>query len=134
VNPLRKGDYVVCRFNGSRNGDLIVGVVESVRSHGRIVLKNLLTEKPSLKRVDVLLRRNAVVPKRVAVQIATNFKSHKSVPFARLEALKLAAEYDPVKKDRVVDLVSRFNALTADDQQRFSRRVWPTVLSAFGVD
>lgn len=61
----RKGQFVICLFDGKRNGDVIMGRIESVRADGHVLLKSLIgdTEKPRVKRAEVLAKRNIVCSK-----------------------------------------------------------------------
>lgn len=72
---LRKDQYVLCKYNGD-NGDLIVGRIESVRRGGDVLLTNLLTGNRSVKKSEVLLRRNVVVHKKYADEVVRRGKEH----------------------------------------------------------
>jgi hypothetical protein len=66
--PVKAGQYYAAAYNGD-NGDLIVGLVKSVRRNGEVILKNLLSGKNSTKSISVLLRRNKRITKAQAAQI-----------------------------------------------------------------
>jgi len=87
---FRKGNYVLCRYQGD-NGDLIAGCVESVRRNGDIILRNLLTDARSVKRVDVLEDRNVVVPKYLALGVVDTYTAHGKAK-AREAAVEAVAD------------------------------------------
>jgi hypothetical protein len=69
VSEFKKGQYVACRHNGTGNGDLIVGRIQSVRSSGHVICQNLLTGVTSTKLARVLRKRNFLVSKKEAYSI-----------------------------------------------------------------
>jgi hypothetical protein len=88
----RKGYYVVCKYKGDRNGDLIVGIIDSVRSNGKVICTNLLTGSPSTKDIKVFMKRNIIVPKRRALSVVELFKSTGDRTQARDMAVALACK------------------------------------------
>lgn len=65
MSEFKKGQYVICRYDGRRNGDVVMGRIESVRKDGHVLITSLIGDgdKPRVKRADVLAKRNVVVPK-----------------------------------------------------------------------
>jgi hypothetical protein len=90
---FKKGQHVVCKYQGE-GGDLIVGVVDSVRTNGDVILVNLLSNTKSTKKASVLAKRNKVVPKAVALQVLKSSKD-KSVIRQNAIAAAKAAEVAP---------------------------------------
>jgi hypothetical protein len=84
----RKGQHVVCAYHGD-NGDLIVGRVESVRSNGDVILRNLLTDNRSVKGREILSQRNVIVSKRQAQRVVDE-ASHSNAKEARKLAVVIA--------------------------------------------
>lgn len=121
---FKKGQYVVCRYDGD-NGDLIVGKVESVRSNGEVLLTNLLTNGHSVKSHAVLVARNKIVPKKVALHLWRTFhtlvatSSDASARRAvRKEAITVAAAAKAVAarpvKARIKEVIVTFYVLLCD--------------------
>lgn len=88
TSPFKKGHYYVARYKGN-NGDLIVGRIKSVRSNGEIVLVNLLTEKNSVKKAEVLRRRNKRVTMGHAVAVVDIYRQTGSRAKAKAHAIGL---------------------------------------------
>jgi hypothetical protein len=73
----KKGHYCLCKSElspGKHNGDVVAGLVVSVRTNGRVELLNLLNGKPSFKIIRNLLDRNYKVSKREATRVANIYK------------------------------------------------------------
>lgn len=66
---ISKGQWFACRYNGERNGDLILGWVKSVRRTGEVILVNSLTGSLSTKKIENLLSRCKRVSKEEADKI-----------------------------------------------------------------
>lgn len=148
---FKKGKYVVCKYQG-KNGDVIVGSVESVRSNGHVLLKDLLTGGTRTKRIDVLTSRNRVVPKRLALSIVEEYqasektsadkalarkkaadlaKQHKTVQLELVtnnEPVQLVTCYDPVDS-----IVQQYKLLTIQQKIDCSRLLWGDVLKLLQV-
>ena len=137
---FKKGQHVVCKYQG-KGGDLIVGVVDSVRTNGDVILINLLSGAKSTKKASVLAKRNKVVPKAVAIQVLKSSKD-KSVIRQNAIAAAKAAEVAPgqmklpfVKKDpvqgRIDDEVEKviqgFRALNNEARMKALDGIWATV-------
>jgi hypothetical protein len=67
----KQGQYVACKYNGSSNGDLIVGRVHSVRKTGHIILQNLLTKTIATKLTRVVAQRNFLISRKDAIAISS---------------------------------------------------------------
>jgi hypothetical protein len=57
MQKFKKGQYVLSKCHGD-NGDLIAGVIVSVRSSGDVILENLLTFARAVKKATVLNGRD----------------------------------------------------------------------------
>lgn len=88
-SKYRAGQYVIVRMNGD-NGDLIVGEIKSARACKDIVGVNLLTGERFTKNEDVLLKRNLVVFKKVAMQVVDQYKNALASGALPAEARKMA--------------------------------------------
>jgi hypothetical protein len=114
----KKDQYVVCRYEGD-NGDLIAGRVISARNRngGHVLLENLFTGSVARKGVDVLTRRNAVVPKKLATRVVEAFHQDGRKA-ARTLAVRLVRELtddeDEVKRVTVSVLTYK-NKHCSDD-------------------
>lgn len=77
----RKGQYVICRYDGKGNGDLIMGRIRSVRTNGDIILEDILSpvRKIRTKGHDILAKRNVVVPKFVIDYLLKEKASRKDI-------------------------------------------------------
>lgn len=129
---FRKGQWVICRYLGD-NGDLIAGRVDSVRNGGKVLLTNLLTGSQSVKRADVLNRRNQIVTKSVVDKVVKTFKA-KGKKAARTLAVQLTKEPTamPAKStSKAADVISAFNALSHRDRIRVLRAIWDTIPELF---
>jgi len=139
MRTYRKGQFVICKYEGD-NGDLIVGCVESVRTGGQIVLKNLLSQgPPSIKNEKVLLERNLVVPKEVALSVVEEDKLHGHVAARKkaveiYRAMKTAVKEQPAAPTPNVErMITEFMAMSDEDKAFFSMAVYKEVLAVFGV-
>jgi hypothetical protein len=77
VSPYKAGHYYAAKYNlakGKTNGDLIVGVVKSVRANGDVILTNLLNGRRSVKDEEKSMKRNKRVRKDQADKIVEIFK------------------------------------------------------------
>lgn len=136
---FRKGQYVVAKYEGRGNGDLIVGRIEGIRSSGHVLVANCLSGQISTKKYSVLSRRNAPVPKAVAMRVVDKFKLTGSRAAAKTEAVSLAHGY--VKRrprtkgvdPKVAALVKDVRALSEVQFDAFARQIWGEVLKHFGV-
>ncbi len=104
MSEIKVNDYVVCRYKGE-SGDVIAGQVLKIRA-GKAFLKNLLTGTESKRAVDIVNRRNIVVPRAVALGVAEIFHETDDKQKARKAAVKAAetvkaaeAKTDKVKPD-----------------------------------
>ena len=76
MSTIKAGHYYAAAYNGN-NGDLILGVVRSVRTTGHVVLDNLLSGTTSTKKTEVLQRRNKRISKKQADELLKLFnKTH----------------------------------------------------------
>lgn len=78
VREVKTGQYWACRFNG-KNGDIILGRVQSVRRNGSVILLNMLTKTTSTKSIDVLLARNKRILRKQAWELEGEFEKMKNV-------------------------------------------------------
>jgi len=85
---FKVGQYYAARHNGN-NGDLIVGVVVSVRKKGDVILTNLLNDNRSVKRADVLRLRNKRISKAQADELVALFESTQDKAAVRAKAVLL---------------------------------------------
>jgi hypothetical protein len=69
----RPGDFYLCKYRGSGNGDLIAGRVLFVED-GQATLENLLTGKSSRKSVAGSLKRNWRAPRSCADLVVARFR------------------------------------------------------------
>jgi len=131
---FKKGQHVVCKYQGE-GGDLIVGVVDSVRTNGDVILINLLSGAKSTKKASVLAKRNKVVPKAVAIQVLTSSKD-KSVIRQNAIAAAKAAEVAPGQMklpfvgridDEVENVIRGFRALNNEARMKALDGIWATV-------
>lgn len=78
MSQLRKGQHVICRYNGEDNGDVIIGKITSIRRGGEILIENFLLPggKPSVKSTEVFLKRNLVVPMLVVEDLWNGYKTN----------------------------------------------------------
>lgn len=77
VSPYKAGHYYAAKYNlakGKTNGDLVVGVVKSVRANGDVILTNLLNGRRSVKDEEGSMKRNKRVRKDQADKIVEIFK------------------------------------------------------------
>lgn len=126
----RAGQYVIVKFNG-KNGDLIVGHIKSVRRSGEVVLINLLTNKISTKKAEVLEIRNLVVSKAVAMRVKLKCETQGTLAgrvFAVELAKKLRVEVEAEKTPKEIspflnEALRAYDALTNNDQKEFLKRV-----------
>lgn len=142
-SAYHKGQHVLCRFDGTGNGDLIVGVVESVRGGGTIILTNLLTSERSVKEEAVLTSRNKVVHKAAALRVMALAerlrKLNKSTDDirreCRLEAVQIAREPDVTSGElrAVRAAIAKIKSLPMADRRLVYRELWEDALEAFGV-
>jgi hypothetical protein len=102
---LKKGRYVLCRYNGD-NGDLIAGRVESVRTNGDVICKSLLNGARHVKLLSVFKQRNVLVTKGDADKVVAAFKLGGK-KLARVEAVKLARAYGHVQDPPDASTVAR---------------------------
>ena len=84
---LRAGQFYAAKYEG-KNGDLIVGKIESVRNKGSVVLVNMLSGSTSTKKAKVLRTRNKRISKRAAEKIVKVFNDTKDKQAARDQAVK----------------------------------------------
>lgn len=121
---LKKGQHVVCKYNGSNNGDLIVGRVESVRTNGDIILTNLLTGSRSTKKEAVLRRRNRIVSKKQATLVVACFKQSGDRAKARKVAVSLPLDDPPTQKrlSKVEIAVQHYKDLTEAEKASFIKK------------
>ena len=131
---FKKGQHVVCKYQGE-GGDLIVGVVDSVRTNGDVILVNLLSGAKATKKASVLAKRNKVVPKAVAIQVLTSSKD-KSVIRQNAIAAAKAAEVAPGQMklpfvgridDEVENVIRGFRALNNEARMKALDGIWATV-------
>jgi|WetSurSiteA1Bulk_404760.scaffolds.fasta_scaffold20335_3 hypothetical protein len=89
--PVKAGQYYAAAYNGD-NGDLIIGRVKSVRRNGEVLLENLLSVsgKTSVKKIEVLLKRNKRVTGLQADAVVKEYKKTGSRAAARQKAVSLA--------------------------------------------
>lgn len=85
---LASGNYVVCRYLGS-SGDVITGKVLKIRA-GKAHIKNLLTGTTSIRAVEIVERRNIVVPRNKATAIRNTFLKKKDKKAAKKMAVAVA--------------------------------------------
>lgn len=71
---MKAGDYVICKFDGRNNGDLIVGRVKGVLLYD-IICTDLLTGEESDKKKTVILKRNIVCSQEEAEQVVARYKA-----------------------------------------------------------
>lgn len=110
-----KGQYYAAKYRG-KNGDLILGRIESVRQNGDVILENLLTGSRSTKHIDILRRRNKRVSKAEVDHVLDVWETTGSKSKTR-EAAVLAPEYGarqpqpekpPDKRKQVEALAKKF--------------------------
>ncbi len=86
---LKIGDYIICRYKGE-SGDLLAGRVVTLHRDGKVTSSNLLNGGESTRHIDVLYRRNLVVPKAAAMEVVAVFEKTKDKQKARAKAVELA--------------------------------------------
>lgn len=132
---FRKGQHVICKYKlekeGAANGDLIVGLIESVRTTGDVTGVNLLTGSKFRKNAKLLATRNVICPKRVAVAILREAAGDRVV--ARREAVAYAGMLQgaveekkvvPVSNQKKIDrIVSLFAKLTPEEKQEALKKL-----------
>jgi hypothetical protein len=99
ANGVRTGQYYAAAYNGN-NGDLIIGKVTSVRANGLVILKNLLSNRPSTKKIEVLLRRNKRVSKASAHRILEDFVASSGDKFVARVTAVMTPSVGPQYKDQ----------------------------------
>lgn len=112
---FKKGQYVICKFHGKGNGDLLAGLIRRVDAED-VILDNLCTEGLSIKKISVLSKRNVVVLKHVAMEVAAYYRELGPVIARKLavqRAGELKGEEIPVAIQAVVEA---FHALPSKDQ------------------
>jgi hypothetical protein len=102
ISPIRAGQHWVCRYNGD-NGDLIVGVVRSVRAGGEVVFTNLLTGTRSVKSEEVVLQRCKYVKKIHALRVVEAYNSQPGDEVRGRDAAKQVALELPSLRKVVAD-------------------------------
>lgn len=138
---LHKGSYVLCKYRGD-NGDMVAGVVESVRSNGDIICKSLFADTKHTKSVEVFNQRNILVRKRDAERVVEVYEksllNDPSARVARIVARKLAVEIASQYKkeaekeqeqlplseendDLVGELTKGYKLLSEDEKKQFIR-------------
>lgn len=153
---LHKGSYVVCKFRGSGNGDIVCGRIASVRRSGIVEIEDVLLERGHRrkKRASVFAKRNVLVTKRDAMRVrAAYLAAGKTNPLAaaREAAVRVASEYTsrrtaapkpkpadppPTKYKppmRVTRAVVAYENMTPPERVLFAQTVWGDVLNACGV-
>lgn len=88
MSQIKVNDYVVARYGGE-SGDVIAGQVTKIRA-GKAYMKNLLTGGDSERGLDIVNRRNIVVPRKDALAVAEIFHSTEDKQKARKEAVSIA--------------------------------------------
>ncbi len=147
MRSFKKGQYVLCRYHGAQNGDLIVGRVKSVRATGEVILDDLLSDtgKPRVKQANILAKRNVIAGKRDADRVIHEYHdTFQNRAKARICAVSIAQALlqQPSNQlpliapndDRVAVLVASFRSLTLAEQMQFSQTIYADVLHVFGVE
>jgi len=149
----KKGQYVIARYLG-KGGDLVVGIIESVRQNagGRIIGKNLLTGASFNKTKEGLDIRNVVCKKRQADRIIKAYRDNKEDRgIAQKIAVAIAEGIKPTSRRKAViptqtvlpfdkgvplakDLLVSFKRMSTDEQQIFLRSVMGSTLKIFGIE
>lgn len=88
MSGIKVNDYIVCRYKGE-SGDVIAGQVVKIRA-GKAFMKNLLTGGDSERAVDIVNRRNIVVPRKDALAVAEIFHESEDKQKARKAAVEVA--------------------------------------------
>lgn len=91
-SSYRKGQYIACKYQGTGNGDLIVGRIDSVRTNGHIVGVNLLTGKAFAKAASTVGDRNVVISKSQADEIVAAYDGPEATEHFHLADRKAARE------------------------------------------
>jgi hypothetical protein len=144
-------DYICCKHrNRTRpNGDVIVGQVESVRTNGKVLIKNLISGGISIKKMATLMRKNVRITKKQTDRILATHRTQgwnaaKEEAVLVYEEIK-RAEGRPVppptsaaapteSRSKADAFISEFRAFSQDTQAYVSRALWGEVLAVFGVD
>lgn len=145
VSRFKKGQFLACKFRdkGGKNGDLVLGLIESVRSNGKVVCQNLLTGGTSIKSVEVLDSRNTVISKRAADKVLRVFADGDKA--AAREAAVVQATVStgngavtvPEGIQAVwtlIDIRDHFMGLPDGDKTECAKQILPEVLKALGVE
>lgn len=147
MRHVRAGDYVLCRQRGM-GGDLIVGLVRSVRRMGKvpelniIATTNLLTGNTSYKELKVLCQRNIIVSKKQALEVVAVFERTRDKKQTREAAvrivdvllgrnvIKLKTGKPAGKKPTVALVMGLYRALSQEGQAEVAKQIWPALLRA----
>jgi hypothetical protein len=142
-SPYKKNQYCVCRFAGKRNGDVVVGRIESVRKNGSILIESLLGGTLRVKSSEVFSQRNLIVSKAEADNVVTVFEKTGSAIAAREAAVQIAkTRIHGAPPDMTLRLppsretdqaLKAWEALSDEGKKRFAREVWADVLRIFAV-
>lgn len=89
-------EHYAAKYRGA-NGDLIVGVVKSVRMSGHVHLTNLLSGSDVFKTADVLAVRNKRISKAQAKKLVTLWEKTKDTAQVREAAVNTPA-FVPLKE------------------------------------
>jgi hypothetical protein len=80
MHKIRQGDWTICRERGT-GGDVIAGQVESAKypngkyPRGQVKIRSLTRKGYEHEKfMDIFLKRNAIVPKKKALQVAKVFR------------------------------------------------------------
>jgi hypothetical protein len=89
---LKKGTHFVCAHGlDAQPDDIVVGVLESVRSNGSVIVLSLINNKPLLLEAVKLKERHVLVPKKKALRVVTCCED-EGIDAARVLAAKYARE------------------------------------------
>ena len=140
-SKYRKGMHLIAKYEGT-GGDLIVGLITSVRMDGTIVGTNLLTGARFNKDTDVIDKRNIVCSKATAVAVVKAADGDKKV--AREEAITYArllmgkgeakAPPKPKSEKKIQRAISVLKKLDHQEKQLVLKGIFPDISKAFGEE